>query len=330
MTRPGPGPARSSANAHLATRATFAADVRRGLTARPKRVPPSYFYDDLGFRLFEAICRLPWYPITRAEHRLLERHSAEIVRGVGGLQLLVELGCGDGAKLGRLLDALGPSARPLLVHLVDLSAAALAAAVATLGGRAGVSVVPHQAPYEDGLREALGGAATAPVLVLFLGSNLGNFEPDSAAALLADIRAALGRGGGVLLGVDLVKPVEVMLAAYDDPLGVTAAFNKNLLVRINRELGAEFDPTRFDHRVLWDAAHSRIEMHLVSRVDQTVVVPGAGCTARFAAGESIWTESSYKYEPATLAALAATAGLELRDLWIDDEARFALAFLRPV
>ncbi len=309
------------------TPSTFAADVRHGLSARPKRLPPAYFYDDLGFRLFEAICHLPWYTITRAETRLLERHGGEIGGALEPLGALVELGGGDGSKLCRLLDALARSSAPLAVHLVDLSAAALAAAEATLGRRAGLRLVFHHTSYQVGLREALARREAGAALVLFLGSNLGNFDPDQATAFLAGLRAALRPGDGVLLGVDLVKPVDTLLVAYDDPLGVTAAFNKNLLVRINRELGADFDLARFDHRAVWNAAESRIEMHLVSRVDQTVTVPGADVTVSFAAGESIWTESSYKYEPATLRALASAAGLEGRKLWIDEAARFLLALL---
>lgn len=305
---------------------TFAEDVRRGLTRRPKQIPPCYFYDDLGFHLFEAICRLPWYPITRAEHGLLARHGPKVKCRLGPPAVLVELGGGDGSKLDALVDVVGPPERGA-VHLIDLSSAALARARTRLGGRPGLTVTAHQTTYQAGLRAALTERADGPALALFLGSNLGNFDPDPAAALLAEIRRALRPGDGVLLGVDLVKPADTLLVAYDDPLGVTAAFNKNLLLRINRELGADFDPARFDHRALWNAAASRIEMHLVSRVDQRVTVPAAGCTAEFTAGESIWTESSYKYEPADLEALASVAGFQVAELWIDEDARFALTLL---
>ena len=188
-----------------------------------------------------------------------------------------------------------------------------------------MSIVGHRATYEEGLRHASQERpARGPLLVLFLGSNIGNFDTPAAQGFLAEIRAALRPGDALLLGADLVKPEKDLLLAYDDPLGVTAAFNKNLLVRINRELLADFDLESFVHRAVWNSEQRRVEMHLVSQKDQVVSIPRADCSVRFAAGEPIWTESSYKFTPEEVHALGGAAGFRSRDQWIDPDARFAL------
>lgn len=300
----------------------FAADVGYYLSLTPPQLPSRYFYDDLGSALFEAICRLPWYTITRAEMRLLSAHGAEVFRCLPSLANIVELGPGKGEKLRALLDA---SARrsALNVHLVDVSASALAAAADIVSDAETVRVVTHQATYDAGLRDAIAGT-DGRTLVSFLGSNIGNFDPPGAAAFLDNLRASLKKGDALLLGVDLVKPRDDLLRAYDDPLGVTAAFNRNLLVRINRELGASIDVGGFCHRASWNARHSRVEMHLVARSPQRILVPSANTDLRLRTGESIWTESSYKYEPERIAALLRPAGFELTAHWIDQEDAFAL------
>ena len=308
----------------------FAADVRRDLALVPKQLQSKYLYDALGSSLFEAICRLPWYQITRAETRLLERHGAAIVDALaedeGGT--LVELGCGSGEKLMLLAAALQARGRSAHVHLIDISSQALEQTEQRLNGLQHFSVVGHQSTYEDGLRRAVAAReGHSQMLVLLLGSNIGNFDTPAAAAFLERIRTALAPGDLLLLGADLVKPERDLLLAYDDPLGVTTAFNKNLLVRINRELGADFKLPAFHHRAAWDPANQRIEMHLVSRADQTVRIPAAHSTVRFERDEWIWTESSYKYTADQVVDMGAGAGFATREQWIDVDAAFALTLL---
>ncbi|MBW8713820.1 MAG: L-histidine N(alpha)-methyltransferase, partial [Acidobacteria bacterium] len=277
----------------------FAAEVRRYLQLSPKQLQSKYLYDALGSSLFEAICRLPWYRITRAENRLLVAHAEEVVSALGPEPCtVVELGCGSGEKLAVLAEALqtvGGSAR---VHIIDISSQALEQTEQRLTRLQHVSVVGHQSTYEVGLRQAARARdAQGSMLVLLLGSNIGNFDTPAALAFLRRIRDVLEPGDFLLLGADLVKCEEDLQLAYDDPLGVTAAFNKNLLVRINRELGGTFNLDAFDHRAAWNALEQRIEMHLVSRAAQIVRIEGAGLSVPFVRGEHIWTESSYKYEP---------------------------------
>lgn len=322
-------------------------DAVSGLTASPKTVPSWYLYDALGSALFESICRLPWYEVTRAEQRLLDTHALSICARANP-RLIVELGPGSGEKLATLIRPATQMHPSLHLHLVDISAAALDQAVRTLDQLTHARITTSRATYEVGLRELASLRSARPsgpygpyspasssgasaialhggrAMVLFLGSNLGNFDPPYAHALLTQIRAALEPGDTLLLGLDLVKPESVLRLAYDDPLGVTAAFNRNLLVRLNGELGADFDVDRFAHAVRWDTEASRIEMHLVSRGAQTVHLRHANCTIQFEDGESIWTESSYKYELDDAAALGGAAGFRVRDQWIDTPGRFAL------
>lgn len=303
----------------------FAEDVRRGLLATPKQLQPKYLYDALGSRLFDAICELPWYRIPPAERQLLERHAPRVLDVLSDPAAIVELGCGNGTKLAILARALDQAGRRTAVHLIDISPAALDLTEHVLGPMPLVTVTRHEAAYEDGLRRlAVDRRAEEHVLVLFLGSNIGNFDPPEALALLHRIRNAVGRGDHLLLGVDLVKPEPALRLAYDDPLGVTAAFNRNLLARMNRELDADFDLRAFEHRAVWNAAASRVEMHLVSRRAQTVRIRTAGCEVAFDVGETIWTESSYKYEPDAVDALGETAGFRARERWIEPDARFCL------
>ena len=317
--------------------ADFAVDVRRDLAATPKQLQSKYLYDALGSSLFEAICRLPWYRITRAEQRLLETHASAIIARLCGasdaVPLIVELGCGSGEKIVILAEALQAAGRRGRVHLIDISTQALEQSERTLGRLRHISVVGHRDTYEAGLRDAARQRDPgSPVLVLLLGSNIGNFDAPAAAGFLEAIRAALAPGDGLLLGADLVKPVEALQLAYDDPLGVTAAFNRNLLVRLNRDLHATFDLDGFVHRAVWNAAQHRVEMHLESVRRQTVTIDPSGrghgaWTVEFAAGERIWTESSYKYEPEDILAMGRRAGFSAGEQWIDEDARFALTLL---
>jgi L-histidine N-alpha-methyltransferase len=309
--------------------AEFAADVRTDLALAPKQLQSKYLYDALGSSLFDAICRLPWYRITRSEMQLLGVHASEIVSAIGMDEgTIVELGCGSGEKLVVLAEALSRRGASAHVHLIDISSQALAQTEERLTRLQHVSVVGHWSTYEDGLRQAVAarrGGGT--MLVLLLGSNIGNFDRPAAAAFLERIRATLSPGDLLLLGADLVKPQRELLLAYDDPLGVTAAFNKNLLVRINRELGGTFDLAAFRHRAVWNTDEQRIEMHLVSARDQPVRIAAADLDVRFARDEWIWTESSYKYTPDGVIDMGAEAGFATRDQWIDGEARFALTLL---
>lgn len=310
-----------------ASRAQFAADVRRDLALAPKQLQSKYLYDALGSSLFEAICRLPWYRITRAERRLLEQHAAAVIEILAGRAepLFVELGCGSGEKLVILAEALQASGGHGRVHLIDISSQALEQSERTLGRFEHVSVVGHRETYQVGLRQAAAARdGRGPMLVLLLGSNIGNFDEPAAHEFVGQIRTALRPGDFLLLGADLVKPEGDLLLAYDDPLGVTAAFNRNLLVRINRELGGDFDLDAFAHRAVWNGPARRIEMHLESRVAQRVRIDGAERAVSFDAGERIWTESSYKYEIADLAELGVRAGFEIAEQWVDADARFAL------
>ena len=303
----------------------FADEVRRDLAATPKQLQSKYLYNSLGSALFEAICHLPWYRITRAEGRLLARFAPEIVAPVGDPVTLTELGCGSGEKLAMIAEALRLRRRPVAVHLIDISPSALELSERTLGALEHVSVVGHRATYEEGLRHAASQRpARGAMLVLFLGSNIGNFDPPAAREFLDRIRASLRPGDGLLLGADLVKPEADLMLAYDDPLGLTAAFNKNLLLRLNTELLADFDLGAFDHRAVWNADARRMEMHLVSRRAQTVRIPRADVEVSFSEGEAIWTESSYKYDAAEIAALGEARGFRCHAQWIDPDARFAL------
>jgi L-histidine N-alpha-methyltransferase len=304
----------------------FAADVRHGLSAVPKQLPPRWLYDAIGSSLFETICLLPWYKITRAETAMLDRLAPEIALRLPSVREVVELGPGSGDKLARLLAPFTRRTSPLAVHLIDVSSEALAAATTRLSPLPGVAVRTALRTFHDGLRALP--ARTAGRLIALLGSNIGNFDPGPADDLMREIAGALGPGDACLLGADLVKPEAELLDAYDDPLGVTAAFNLNLLARINRELGARFDLRAFRHEARWNAEASRVEMHLVSERPQRVAIPRAGFEVRLAAGESIWTESSHKYTPEALDALGRRAGLATTARWIDEDAGFALTLFK--
>ena len=305
---------------------SFASDVRRGLGRRPYRLPPHWFYDEMGSRLFDAICLLPWYRITRAERRLLSPAARAISRSTPRIALVAELGPGNGEKLTLFLGDLGGAPRVLLV---DISPEALAVSTARLAKAGFGRVAAVRGTYEAGLsRIARERPARGSALVLFLGSNVGNFEPKRAARFLADVRSALRPGDGLLLGADLVKPAEDLVLAYDDPLGVTAAFDRNVLARMNRELGADIDLTSFAHRAVWNAGEGRVEMSLVSRRAQTVRIPRARLVVRFRKGESIFTEASYKYDSAELRARVEAAGFVARRHFEDRAAGYALTLFR--
>lgn len=303
----------------------FARDVRAGLTARPKTLPPKWFYDALGSVLFEAICRLPEYYLTRAESEILETHADAIVAACKAPLRLVELGSGSSAKTRRIIDAIFRRQPRLDFVTVDIDPTMLdSAAQLLVQDYDGLSI---EAVEGDFLRPsaALAGQLddSASNLVLFLGSTIGNLDRGEAVSMLSDLRSALRPGDAMLLGADLLKAREVLEPAYDDPLGVTAAFNLNLLKRINAELRADFDLRAFAHRALLNEEKSRIEMHLVSRKRQTVRIDALDLEVSFDEGESIHTENSYKYSEEMVRSLTGEAGFEVARVWTDGEARFA-------
>lgn len=309
-------------------RSRFVADVAEGLAQHPRQIPTRYLYDPLGSTLFDAICLLPWYKITRAETTLLGRHGREILESLRPFTDVVELGPGNGAKLATLLVA-HDWVSPLHVHLVDVSRAALDTAARALGTRESMAIVGHQASYEVGLLEfALGRSGRGRALALFLGSNIGNLDPAKAEGFLRVARASLRPGDAAVIGVDLVKPERDLLLAYDDPLGVTAAFNRNLLTRLNRELGATFDLADFAHRAIWNAHASRVDMHLVSARRQRVRIPAASIDIVMREGEPIWTESSYKYRGDQIVSMLERTGFTDCTQWTHDDAQFALTIAR--
>jgi dimethylhistidine N-methyltransferase len=304
--------------------------VAAGFASVPRTVSPRWLYDDLGSALFESICQLPWYRITRAERALIEAHGGSVFESFDGQSdtiEIVEFGGGNGEKLDLLLDAARRQARRVSVRLIDISQAALDSARERLEAREQPpEVVTMRAAYDAALASL---PEAASRLVLFLGSNIGNFDPPEARELLRQLGAAAGPAGAVLLGVDLVKPEADLLLAYDDPLEVTSAFNRNLLSRMNRDLGANFPLDAFAHRAVWNRLASRIEMRLVATRAVDVTIPAAGVATHFDEGEWIWTESSYKYTPDRIDAVAAGVGLDVKKQWIDPAARFALSLLAP-
>ena len=304
--------------------AQFAADVRAGLCKEgQKELPSKYLYDPLGSTLFEAISLLPEYGLTRADERLLRRHAKEMVRHVPGPVLVSELGSGSGRKTRWILSALCERG-PVSYYPIEISPAALASCESELGDIESVSIVGVEREYLDGLREVAALRADGVnLLVLFLGSTIGNFDSGADARFLREVRSVLAPGDSLLLGADLLKPLARMLEAYDDPLGVTAAFNLNLLGRINRELDGDFDLRQFEHVARFNKAARSIEMHLRSKRQQVVNVRRGGFAVTFRAGETIWTESSHKYTLLEIAELAVSGGFRTEAQWVDDEWPFA-------
>ncbi len=306
---------------------TFAAAVESGLSLTEKTLPSRFFYDTRGSQLFELITDLPEYYLTRTERALLEDYAPEIVGAVGDAATLVEFGSGSGCKT-RLLLAAFLARQPALHYVpIDISRDFLrSSARALLTDYEGLSITAIAAEYNDGL-DALP-PRDGPRLLIFLGSNIGNFTPEEAQSFLARIRSRMNETDRLLVGMDLAKNRAELEAAYNDAQGVTEAFNKNLLARINRELDGAFDLDAFAHCAPFDEAQSRIEMRLVSRVAQDVPIRALARTFHFAAGESVHTENSYKYTPARFATLAERAGLQTAQSWVDSKERFALALLR--
>ncbi len=302
----------------------FASDVRAGLTCPgQKELPSKYFYDDVGSALFEVISHLPEYGLTRADERLLRRHADEIVDRVAGPVAVAELGSGSGRKTRWLLEALCRRQRTSY-YPVEISRSALAICERELRDIDSISILGFEREYLDGLLEVA--AQRKPgqhLFVLFLGSTIGNFDRQAGVTFLSEIRRILEPQDSLLLGTDLVKSSGQLLRAYDDDLGVTAAFNLNLLARINRELDADFDLSQFIHQARINQNERSVEMHLRSMRKQTVSIPAAEIVVEFQEGETIWTESSHKYTAEEIFETARIAGFKCEAQWLDQEWPFA-------
>lgn len=308
----------------------FALDVAEGLSSfRQKKISPRYFYDDLGTTLFEAITRLPEYGLTRADERLLRGHADQIAAKTRETSLVAELGSGTGKKTIHILQALSRKGKSPVYRPIDVSSAALETCQRDLGHVSDIDGICGD--WLEGLQQAARERYDdSPLLLLFLGSSIGNVDRQDIVEFLRSLRLRLRLGDFFLLGADLVKDIDLMLAAYDDPTGVTAAFNLNLLGRINRELDAGFDLRSFAHEVRWNAWQRCIEMHLVSRCAQTVYIGALDRSFDFLPGETIWTESSHKFTNDELAGYARSCGFASLATWTDREWPFSETLWRAV
>jgi dimethylhistidine N-methyltransferase len=309
-------------------RASFDSDVREGLSARPLRLFPKYFYDELGSLLFDAICLLPEYYLTRAENEILARYADEMVEAVGGHQkTLLEMGSGSASKTPRIIEALLKHQRELLFIPVDISPAALeTSSRVLLQSYPGLRIEAYASDYYDGLaalREQQPEREGERTLALFLGSNIGNFDADESRRFLRALRGVLCGGDALLLGADLRKEPALLEAAYDDALGITASFNLNLLARINRELDADFNLRSFKHRAFYNEERGRVELYLESTRAQVVRIGKLEMEVEFIAGERIHTENSYKYDTEGLSRLAGDTGFRRSRTWLDHAERFS-------
>ena len=313
------------------TRSEFASDVREGLRQDgQKEIPSQYLYDDLGSKLFEAITLLPEYGLTNADERLLRENAADIADSLPGPIVAAELGAGSGRKTRWLLEELARR-EPTTYFPIDISEAAIEQCQKEMEAVKDLTVHGIASPYLPGLQEAARKRPEgAHLLPTFLGSTIGNFKPEETDKFLSGIRAQLEPGDSFLLSTDLVKPARQLLEAYDDPTGVTAAFNLNLLNRMNHELGADFDLSRFEHLALYNHEMKRVEMHLLSLEEQTVTIPEAGLTVTLDRDETIWTESSHKFTVEDVVGMADRAGFRCDNQWVDERWPFAQSLLAAV
>ena len=303
-------------------------EVRAGLTdPSQKELPSKYLYDEVGSGLFEVICTLPEYGLARADERLLRRHSHDIIALLQCPIVVAELGSGTGKKTRRILEAITRKQHTSYFP-IEISPAALAMCKRELGDIDRVNIVGCEREYLDGLREAVRRRRPEEqMLVLFLGSTIGNFDHPAEVEFLERVRKILRPGDALLLGTDLEKSAEQLLLAYDDPLGVTAAFNLNLLARLNRELDANFELSNFKHVARYNSSTGSVEMHLKSLRKQRVEIREADLSVMFEAGETIWTESSHKYSRAEIQKIARASGFRPDQQWIDQEWPFAESLL---
>lgn len=302
----------------------FAEEILDGLRSDPKMLPSKYFYDERGSELFDAICLLDEYYPTRTEISILENHIADITESLGDSVILVEYGSGSSTKTRLLLDAI-PDATAYVP--IDISREHLLSTAEQLKRQyPNIDVLPVYADYSQSIQLGLSPTPGTRVSVFFPGSTIGNFLPEHGVAFMRRMHSLVGPGGGLLIGVDLVKDSEIIEKAYDDTGGVTAAFNRNILHHINRRLNADFEPDRFRHHAPWVPEHGRIEMRLQAEADMTVHVDGE--TILFQAGENIITEFSHKYTLDGFAELAARAGFSVEKVWTDDRDLFSVQYLR--
>jgi L-histidine Nalpha-methyltransferase len=318
-------------SASLDTREMLIWEVRRGLLGRPRSLPPWMFYDARGSRIFEDITQLAEYYPTRTERDILASYCDAIIAAAcpdkSDAVRLVELGAGTASKTTILLEAAARSKNEVLYAPVDVSSDALDVAYETIAtSLPEICISPITANYvtHPPQLESFNGTT----LGLYIGSSIGNFTPEEAQAILRNLRSQLQSGDALLLGVDMVKDEPTLLAAYDDREGVTAEFNLNMLHRLNRELDADFDPAKFRHRVLWNTAHSRIEMHLESACNQRVRIAAAQLEVYFKAGERIHTENSYKFTDTTIGTLLRDGGFEVEQTWTDKRGWFSVTLAR--
>jgi dimethylhistidine N-methyltransferase len=314
---------------HPISRTELEADVYAGLSKfEQKELYSKYFYDDLGTALFEAITLLPEYGLTRADMRLLEAYARDLAARARNVSVIVELGSGSGEKARKILPRFLEQ-HPITYSPIDVSAAALNRCQRDLDDLDNLTIVPIEDSYLKGLDTAskMRQPGTA-ILILFLGSSIGNFEPDVAEKFMREVRAHLRRGDTFLLSTDLVKPPDQMLAAYNDSIGLTAAFNLNLLARINRELGADFNLETFRHEARYSETDQRIEMHLRSSIDQIVHIKNFSVSLK--QDETIWTESSYKFRPEQVSAMSERCGFRCEVQWLDSAWPFAQTLLSAI
>lgn len=318
---------------HFASRRvlkSFAEEVREGLTAEPKRLPPKYFYDAVGSLLFETITLLPEYYPTRAEAEILEKFADEIISAVTGEKILLELGSGSATKTRFLIEAVLRTQPDLLFVPNDISPSVLEDSSRVLLQRyKNLRIEAYAADYFTAL-ENFKLDESKTILALFLGSNLGNFTYEEARGFMIALRKALKRGDFALVGTDLKKDSRILIEAYDDATLVTAAFNLNLLARLNREFDADFDLRKWQHKAIYNETEGRVEMHLESAAAQKVCLKKLNLTIDFAAGESIHTENSYKFDSADLSAMANETGFELQKSWFDSAKRFGSNLFRAI
>lgn len=321
---------------HQRERMEFARDVFGGLTANPKTLPCRYFYDAMGSQLFEQICALPEYYVTRTEDSILRRHANEIIDAVPAGCQLVELGSGSSTKTRRLIDALLRRDGRADFFPIDISPTILQESARALSrDYPTLSIKPVVGEYRSALarlaKRSAGGAAAAPRLILWLGSSVGNFDREQASAFLTELGNACPASDRLLMGVDLRKGREILEPAYDDAAGVTAAFNLNLLRRINGELGGTFDHAAFSHRAVYHAEEGRIAMYLVSTRDQQVTIRRPfRYQVSFAAGEVIHTENSFKYSLNEIDQLAQSSGWQVENRWIDERGFFSVNLMSRI
>ncbi|MEX1097093.1 MAG: L-histidine N(alpha)-methyltransferase [Planctomycetales bacterium] len=308
---------------HAPSRTRFLEDVLAGLRARPKTLPCKYLYDERGSRLFDRICGLPEYYPTRTELAIMRRRAAEMARRIGPRAALVEYGSGSCLKTHLLLAHLE---RPAAYVPVDISREHLRKTAEQLDARYEcLPILPVCADFTQPFQLPAVDGPSRRTIVYFPGSTIGNFVPEEAVALLAGVARLVGPSGGLLIGADLLKPRAILEAAYDDSRGVTAEFNLNLLARIDRELDGEFDPHTFEHRAVFDEERGRVEMQLVSRIEQSVRVGDEEFD--FSRGETIHTENSHKYTLESFAMLAARAGFAVERAWTDPQRLFSVQYL---